>query len=355
MLPNTTSRYINILALLVILLAFLIIKPLLTPILTAAILAYLFYPVYLKLLIGWTRLSKNKFEEAGKTVSALAIVVLVILTFLLPLWGLMMLFAMNLKVIISFFQGMLPLITNLANTAKPLLQSTFMEGVDIHLNLSQVFSTLAIQLFNVTKALFSEIPSFLFGSFITLFVMYYLLKNVTKILEFIREWIPLSEELRIQSLNRFSHLSRGLIGSQFIIAACQALLMGLACLILGLHHKALIIASTFIFAFVPFVGAFVVWLTLSIYLALGFLNGTEALWRPIFMVIYGSLLVSTIDNLIRPKLLSDVAKINPAIVLIGIIGGVILFGVPGIFLGPIILTFVEIALDVFRETYKKHP
>lgn len=350
-----SSLYINIFALLVILLAFLIIKPLLTSILTAAILAYLFYPIYRKLISWWSHLLRDNFPEMGKTISALAVVVLVILTFLLPLWGLMMLLAMNLKVITPFFRSLLPLITNLANTAKPLLQSTFVEGFDIHLDPSQIFSTLAIQIFNLTKALFSEIPSFLFGSFITLFVMYYLLKNATRIIEFIHEWIPLSEELRVQSLHRFSHLSRGLIGSQFVIAACQASLMGLACLVLGLPHKALIIASTFIFAFIPFVGAFVVWLTLSIYLALGFLNGTEALWRPLFMVLYGSLLVSTIDNLIRPKLLSDATKINPAIVLIGIIGGVLLFGVPGLFLGPIILTFVEITLEVFRKTHEEHP
>ncbi len=345
----TNSLHIKAIALMVIILAFFIVKPLLTPILSAAILAYLFYPIYLKLVLLWSA----KQNALGKTISAFLVVLLVVFTFLIPLWGLIVLLGLNAKAIMSLISSLAPGITNLFETIQPNLQSSFLKNLDINLNLTMIFSSLALQAFKFTQHLIAQIPSLIFSSFVTLFVMYYLLKNATKMIELVNEWLPISDYLREQSLKRFNHLCRGLIGSQFVIAICQAILMGIACLILGLHHKILIIIITFVFAVIPFVGAFAVWVGISIYLLIEYLSGTGALWHPIFLVIYGTFLVSIVDNIVRPKMLSEAAKINPAIVLIGFIGGFILFGVPGFFLGPIILTFVEISLKTFYRTLNK--
>ncbi len=345
--------YINIIALLVIVLSFFIIKPLITLILTAIILAYLFYPIFEKIKLFLLKLWGEKYNEICNTISALAVIIVVIFTFLIPLGCLILFLFLNTKIIVSILSTIVPLTTNLFEILRPYFQTAFIQNIETNLNLSQIFSTIAFQIFKISQDLFSAIPSMLFGSFIILFLMYYLLKNSYKIINFINEWIPVQEELRIQATQRFNQLSRGLIGSQVVIAICQALLMGIACLILGLNHIFLVIAATFIFSFIPFVGAFFIWFTISIYLLIGYLNGLEPLWHPIFLIIYGALLVSTIDNFIRPHMLSGSAKINPAIVLIGFIGGFIVFGLPGVLLGPIILTLLGVAIGVFHVTLSK--
>lgn len=344
--------YINIIALLIIILSFFIVKPLITLILTAIILAYLFYPIFIRIKLFLLHLFKKKHEETCSSISAFIIIILVIFTFLIPLCGLILLLFYNTNTITSILSNIAPLITNLIDTMKPFLQSTIIRNIEINLNLSQLFSSIAFQIFKISKDLFSAIPSLLFGSFVTLFLMYYLLKNAFKIMSFINDLIPAQEELRVQAIVRFNQLSRGLIGSQLVVAISQALLMGLASIILGLNHILLIIATTFMFSFIPFVGAFFVWFIISIYLLIGYLNGLHPLWQPVFMFCYGAFLVSTIDNFIRPHMLSGSAKINPAIVLIGFIGGFIVFGIPGVLLGPVILTLLGIAFSVFHETLK---
>jgi predicted PurR-regulated permease PerM len=67
------------------------------------------------------------------------------------------------------------------------------------------------------------------------------------------------------------------------------------------------------------------------------------------MLLYGSLLVSMADNFIRPKILAEATKINPAVVLIGLIGGFIAFGLPGIFVGPVVLTLLDLAFELYNQ------
>ncbi|GEM_PF-3779775 len=344
---------IEIIALLVIILAFFIIKPLITLILTALILAYLFYPIFEKIKLLLLKYFDEKYIETCNRISALIVVIIVIFTFLIPICGLLLFLFLNTKIIVSTLASMVPLINNLFETIKPYLQTNFIQNMDASINLSQLFSSIAFQIFKISKDFFSAIPSMIFGLFVVLFLMFYLLKNASKVINFINEWLPVEEELRIQATQRFNQLTRGLIGSQVVIVFCQAFLMGMACLILGLNHLFLIIAATFIFSFIPFAGAFIIWFSLSIYLLIGYLNGLQPLWHPIFMFTYGLFLVSTIDNFIRPHMISGSANINPAIVLIGLIGGLIVFGIPGILLGPIILNLLGVSIGLFLNTINK--
>ena len=340
---------IILLALIVTTLSFLIVLPMLTPILSAGILAYLFLPVYLKLLSFWT----VKHQSVGKKVSALIIVILVIVALLIPLGIFIMLLMMNARLIASSMRSFGPMATVLFDLVKPYFHSPLIDKFNIDINLPKIFSSIAGQLFNVLQGLFSQIPNFLFSAFATLFIMYYLLTNSQKVIATLGDWFPIPQDLRVQSMKRFNQLSRGLIITQIIIAASQSILMAIACFILGLPHKVLIVMFTFVASCVPFIGAFVVWVTISVYLLFGYLQGTGQLWQPIFMVIYGTLLVSLIDNIIRPLILSGSSEINPAIVFVGLLGGFVLLGIPGIFLGPMILTFTELSLDVLRRTLTK--
>ncbi|MFA5928249.1 MAG: AI-2E family transporter, partial [Candidatus Margulisiibacteriota bacterium] len=318
------------LALAVLGLAFLIIRPLLTPILSGLILAYLFHPVYQFLL---SRIG-GKNPNRGKTSSALLIIVIIICVFLAPLWLLLMLLMFNFQELSSFINQLVPALTDFVTHAASRIDQKFLAELGLNFNAASFFSLVSKELLAILQSLFTQLPAFFLGSFIALFIVYYLLKQSEDVLCLLSGLVPLKQEIIGDILKRFNHLGRGLIASQFIIAVIQGALMAIAMLILGMKHLVLITLLTVVLAIVPFMGAVVVWVTMSVYLFVQYLNGLTPLWQPIFLLAYGFLLVSLVDNVVRPKILADASKINPAIVLVGFIGGLMLFGIPGIFLGP---------------------
>ncbi|MDD5455882.1 MAG: AI-2E family transporter [Candidatus Margulisbacteria bacterium] len=340
----TNKPLLAILAGVVFIAAFLIIKPLLTSILSSIVLAYLFFPVYKFFKKIWGFNNPHK----GQALGAFSIVILIIFIFLIPVSLLFGLLFLNFKEIKQFIGYFIPAASSFFTDIIPVIRDQLNFG-DINVNLSQLMTSFSVSILKTIQSLFAQVPLFLLGSFITLFIVYYLLKSSETIIITIEKWLPLNKEIKGKSLERFNYLCRGLLASQLIIAVSQALLMGIATFILGFKHILLFVLLTLVIAVIPFLGAAVVWILITVYLVIQFVNGHVPLWHPVFMFLYGTFLVSTIDNILRPIILSDVAKINPAIVLVGFIGGFMLFGIPGVFLGPIILTLTEVAFEVFRE------
>jgi predicted PurR-regulated permease PerM len=106
---------------------------------------------------------------------------------------------------------------------------------------------------------------------------------------------------------------------------------------------------TAIISIVPLLGAVIVWLPIVAYLAiLGSINGEY--WRAITLFIYGVSVVSAIDNILKPKIIGQRANIHPLIILLGILGGIQLFGIPGLLIGPLILTIFDIVIEIYKES-----
>jgi predicted PurR-regulated permease PerM len=72
--------------------------------------------------------------------------------------------------------------------------------------------------------------------------------------------------------------------------------------------------------------------------------------RAIILLLYGAFVISLIDNILKPKIIGERAKIHPLIVLFGILGGIQLFGIPGILIGPVILAIFDLAIEIYKET-----
>ena len=100
-----------------------------------------------------------------------------------------------------------------------------------------------------------------------------------------------------------------------------------------------------ILAMFPFLGPALVWVPAGI-IQIAYGN----LFSGIGILAYGIAVISTIDNIIKPKIISSRSKIHPVIVLIGLIGGIKMFGIVGIIIGPLILSFLLIILRIYRST-----
>ncbi len=101
-----------------------------------------------------------------------------------------------------------------------------------------------------------------------------------------------------------------------------------------------------VLAMIPFTGTMVIWLPAGI---VALLN--QDYFSGIGIIIWGTLFVSSIDNFIRPKVIGNKAKIHPVVILLGLLGGLSLFGFIGIFVGPIVLSIILGLLNELKKHY----
>ena len=102
------------------------------------------------------------------------------------------------------------------------------------------------------------------------------------------------------------------------------------------------------------VGTAIIWVPASLYMILigYFTQNYVILSKGIWLFSYGVLVISTIDNISRIKIMESHADVHPIITIAGVIGGVNLFGVMGLFIGPILLPLIVIYFETFRERFE---
>jgi predicted PurR-regulated permease PerM len=101
---------------------------------------------------------------------------------------------------------------------------------------------------------------------------------------------------------------------------------------------------------IPVAGSFFVWLPASIYLVM-----TGHWTKAVLLVIWGALVISTIDNFLRPKLIGNQTKLHELFVFFSVLGGMSVFGLLGIVLGPVVLAITLGLLDTFRHDGTEEP
>lgn len=108
------------------------------------------------------------------------------------------------------------------------------------------------------------------------------------------------------------------------------------------------------FSLIPPVGTAIIWVPASLYMVLtGYLTQDYiTMAKGVGLFVYGVLIISTIDNILRIKIIQAKADVHPLIVIAGVIGGVNLFGIVGLFLGPILLSLLITYFETFRERFE---
>jgi len=128
------------------------------------------------------------------------------------------------------------------------------------------------------------------------------------------------------------------------IAALQGVLGGLAFWILGVPNPILWATILAFICMIPIAGSFFVWLPVSIYLVM-----TDHWGKAILLGLWGLLVISTIDNVLRPKLIKNQTKLHELFVFFSVLGGISVFGLLGIVFGPVILAITLGLLQTFKQ------
>jgi predicted PurR-regulated permease PerM len=176
-----------------------------------------------------------------------------------------------------------------------------------------------------------------------LLTMYYLFKDGAPLFENVKSAIPLPGKRAGEMLSHVTDVVRATIYGGLVVAAIQGTLGGLLFWILGLPSPVLWGAVMGFFALIPVLGAFVVYIPAALVLIAG-----GSYIKAIILLAVGIGLVSQIDNVLRPLLISGKTQMHPLLLFFSIAGGVSVFGLLGLVLGPVIAALFIALLEVYR-------
>ena len=178
---------------------------------------------------------------------------------------------------------------------------------------------------------------------VMLFLLFFLFRDRALAVTFLHSLLPLRAEESSELLARVGDTIYATALGRLVVAAVQGVLAGLAFWVLGVPGIILWAFTTAVMAMIPAFGSLLVWGPIAIYL------GLSGHWgKALLLAVWGGVIVSTIDNFLYPILVGTRLRSHTATILISILGGIALFGILGIILGPVAFTIAATLLEFWR-------
>jgi predicted PurR-regulated permease PerM len=340
---RTTIIFLSALLLIVLGLAFVITRSFLKPFAFAIILAIVFYPLHERFLI----LNKNR---AGR--SALCSTLLLILLFAVPSFIIAVLAANEALSAAHYLTR-----RSVEEGGFPALVMTLAQGplsyvgrwidiskYDLQAVISANAQRVSVWLVGFGASVLSGAARFVIDSLITFVVVFFLFRDGAHWAYFAGTLLPLSPG---QVTRLYRNISDTVIANVYGILSvglAQGLLVGVALRIIGMQSALLLGLATGFASIIPVVGSALVWAPVTIYLL-----ATGSVSKGLFFLIYCIVIVSSVDNIIRPWVVGGRVELHPLVLLFFIFGGVEAFGFLGLFLGPVVASVLTAVFDMLRE------
>lgn len=333
-------------------LVFSVLEPFWMDFMWALILALTLYPVFTRL--------KNWLRGRG-TLAALILTLLILISLVLPGSFILLNLGQEAKDAyralskISFSEKGLVIAQKIRNSGlQPYLERW---GIQPEQTEALLWNGISSGLKDVPKiigervsAIFKNLAIFVIHLLFVMVALFFFLRDGSRYALFIVGLLPLERPYQERAVSAFSNTVTAVVRSMFVTAFVQAILAGAGFSVAGLPVPILLGLLTAITSFIPFLGATSVWLPASIWLII-----QEEFLRGIGLGLYGFFVISMIDNFIKPMIIGESTKIPVFILFFTILGGLQVYGVLGIFLGPIILSMGMAFLTIYREIYLSAP
>jgi predicted PurR-regulated permease PerM len=181
--------------------------------------------------------------------------------------------------------------------------------------------------------------------FVMLYLLFFLLRDGDHLFRIIKDAIPLRPEQQRAVFSKFANVIRATVKGTIVVAVLQGALGGLIFWFLGIRAALLWAVVMAFLSLLPAVGAALVWLPVAIYFL-----ATGAVWQGLVLIAYGGLVIGLVDNLLRPILVGSDTKVPDYVVLISTLGGIEVFGMNGIVLGPLIAAMFLVVWDILSAS-----
>lgn len=311
----------------VFILGFFVINPVLVAIGFGLLFAYMFGPLF--------RLLNKKIRS--KNLCALIIIFSITILFLIPT-------IYFLPFIISQSFDMYQLIQNFE--FNQIFNKFLSEDISyaVSSSVNNVLTRLISSIMSSLNEILKNLLTFVLQILVFIVVFYFVLRDSDKLKNYFSKLSPFSKRTEQRFLKEFNGITKAIIFGQVFIGALQGFVLWIGLFFLGVEGSVILSVMGAILSIIPLVGAWMVWLPVSIVLL-----SSGSVFQGVFLAIYGLLVVSTIDNIIRPYIIARRSNLSVPVSIIGIIGGIMFFGISGIVLGPLILAYILIIIDFYKE------
>jgi predicted PurR-regulated permease PerM len=202
-------------------------------------------------------------------------------------------------------------------------------------------------LLNSLQGAVGSIAGAVTSAIIFLYVFIALLVNREKVRTLIGQLNPLGDEVTDLYLKKTGAMVRGTVNGQFVIALCQGVAGAASIYVAGFHHGFFIFAILLTaLSIIPLGGGIV-----TIPFGIGMIFYGNIIGGS-FVVLWHLLVVTNIDNLLRPILVPRDARLNSALMLLSVFAGIGMFGPWGIVIGPVLMILIVTTIDVYLAVYK---
>jgi predicted PurR-regulated permease PerM len=288
-----------------------------------------------------------------RSLASFSTLLIILIIFLLPLAGLLGIVAGQ---AVKISQSVTPWINSWVQTPSALRQLIgslpFSEYLFQYQNIilqkaGEMVGTIGTILFNNLSSITVTTLYSIFLFFVFLYTMFFLLRDGQDILGKVLYYLPLPEGAEQRLLENFTSVTKATIKGTLVIGAIQGSLAGLGFWVVGISD-ALFWATIMTFlSVIPTVGAAGVWLPAVIILAV---SGEYA--KAVGLLLYCSLLVGTVDNMLRPWIVGRDVELHALLIFFGTLGGLSMFGLLGFIVGPIIAALFVTVWQIYAENFK---
>lgn len=322
-------------------------KIFLTPMVLACTFASLFFPFYAVL---------KKLFRGNRALASLVCCGALVLGFVIPVYFLGYLVTRQL---LSLYQSVEPVLQSIVRGDHAGLLARFdthpafiwLSKIDINWQntLLDMFKSVGAAMTGTVNKTSLGVLEIIVGLFLMLFIMFYLFMDGERIVRKFRELLPLRPAYQDMIINRFLLVSRATVKGTLVIATVQGTMGAIILLVFGVKTWLLWGVVMIACALVPMMGAWLVLVPAGI-----FQIATGHVWQGIVILGLSFGVVSTIDNILRPRLVGQSARMHDLLIFFSTIGGLAMFGPVGVIIGPVVMAFFVSITEMYAMELKEH-
>ena len=178
--------------------------------------------------------------------------------------------------------------------------------------------------------------------FLMLYLLFFFLRDGSQLAQRLKDAIPLRPEQKRALFSKFTIVIRAMFKGTILVAVLQGVLGGIIFWFLGVPAAVLWGVVMAFLSLLPAVGAALIWLPVALCFV-----ATGAVWQGLALIAYGTLVIGLVDNLLRPILIGMDTKLPDYVVLISTLGGIAIFGLNGLVIGPVIAAMFIATWDIY--------
>lgn len=331
----------------VMVLFFSMIKMFLIPIVLASVITTLVYPLYLSILYA----VRNR-----RSLASILCCFFLLIVFLVPVF--LVIQAVSVEAA-GFFQSAEQRAREWVSSGRgglllrlqqhPWVQRLELDQLNWQQTMTDVFASTGTVVATIISKTSGGAFYFVANVFVTLFICFYFFRDGEALLKLFRRLIPLSERYIDAMIFRFVAVSRATIKGTAVIGLIQSTLGALTLWVFGVGSPFLWFVVMLVLSFIPIVGA---WLVMHPAAIIQILLGNY--WQGIGIFVVTVLLISTVDNVIRPRLVGQFSGLHDLIIFFSALGGIKMFGPLGVLVGPVIAAFFVTLVEIYAEEFSSH-